>query len=87
MQAGDAQRRRVPAALDGARGDAGAVADGWLASFNDPRLDALVDEALAYNADLRIAAARVEQAAGYVKAAGATLLSAGEPRWRAAAAR
>lgn len=33
----------------------GAVADRWLASFNDPQLDALVAEALAYNPDLRVA--------------------------------
>jgi len=33
-----------------------------------------VSEAIAYNADLRVAAARVEQAAGYVKVAGAPLL-------------
>ena len=51
----------------------GAVANGWLATFHDAQLDALVGEALQYNADLRVAAARVEQAAGYVKAAGATL--------------
>ena len=50
-----------------------AVADRWLASFNDPQLDALVAEALAYNADLRVAAARVEQAAAYVRLSGATL--------------
>ncbi len=50
-----------------------AVADRWLASFNDPQLDALVAEALAYNPDLRIAAARVEQAAAYVKLSGSTL--------------
>src|SRR5436309_9864539 len=49
-----------------------AVADGWLASFNDPVLDALVREAIEYNSDLRIAAARVDVAAGYVKLAGAT---------------
>jgi NodT family efflux transporter outer membrane factor (OMF) lipoprotein len=54
-------------------GVAGAAADGWLASFNDPALDALVREAIAYNIDLRVAAARVETAAGYVKLAGATL--------------
>ncbi len=35
---------------------------------------ALVDEALAYNADLQVAAARVETAAGYVKVASASLL-------------
>ena len=52
---------------------AGAVGDRWLATFNDPQLDALVQEALAYNPDLQVAAARVEQAAAYVKVAGATL--------------
>src|SRR5262245_61702669 len=52
---------------------AGAVADGWLASFRDAQLDALVREAIANNADLRIAAARVEQSAAYAKLAGATL--------------
>src|SRR5438034_7621281 len=50
-----------------------AVADSWLATFNDPALDALVREAIDYNSDLRVAAARVEIAAGYVKLAGATL--------------
>jgi len=43
----------------------GPVADAWLASLNEPRLDALIGEALAYNADLRIAAARVDLAAAY----------------------
>jgi len=50
-------------------GSAGAVGDNWLASWNDPALDKLVAEALVYNADLRIAAARVDQAAAYVRAA------------------
>ena len=54
-------------------GAAQAVADGWLARFNDPQLEALVREALMHNPDLQVAAARVEQAAGYVKSAGATL--------------
>src|SRR5512134_362864 len=54
-------------------GPAGAFGDRWLASFNDPQLDALVREALAYNPDLQVAAARVEQAAAYVRLAGATL--------------
>ena len=56
-----------------AAGNPGQVADGWLAEFHDPQLDALVREVLRNNPDLRIAAARVEQAAAYVKAAGATL--------------
>ncbi|MEG1831967.1 MAG: efflux transporter outer membrane subunit [Burkholderiaceae bacterium] len=51
----------------------GAVGDRWLAAFNDRALDALVVEALAYNADLRVAAARVDQAAAYVTLAGGTL--------------
>lgn len=69
----------VPAAWTADKGGvaAGTVAvDRWLASFNDPALSALVSEALAYNADLQSAAARVEQAGGYVKVAGASLLPA-----------
>ena len=48
---------------------AGAVEANWLASFADASLDALVAEAIAHNADLQAAAARVEQAAGYVRVA------------------
>ncbi len=66
----------VPAGWKGSIGLAQPVIDRWLDSFNDPVLVALVNEALVYNADLRVAAARVEQAAGYVKVAGATLLPA-----------
>jgi len=36
----------------------GHVEDGWLATFADTRLDELVNEALTYNSDLRVAAAR-----------------------------
>ena len=63
----------VPAQWAEKGGAAGAVANGWLVAFNDPRLDALVREAITNNPDLRVAAARVEQAAGYVRLAGATL--------------
>jgi outer membrane protein, multidrug efflux system len=49
------------------------IQHGWLAAFNDPQLDALVKEALAHNPDLQVAAARLEQAASFVKVAGATL--------------
>ena len=48
---------------------AGSVADDWLAELNDPWLNELVKEAIAYNADLRIAAARVDTAAAYFAAA------------------
>jgi NodT family efflux transporter outer membrane factor (OMF) lipoprotein len=51
----------------------GVVSPGWLASFGDTTLEVLVVEALEHNADLRIAAARVEQARGYAKAAGASI--------------
>lgn len=52
---------------------AGAVRNDWLSSFGDAQLEALVAEAVTYNADLRASAARVEQAVGFVKAAGAQL--------------
>jgi NodT family efflux transporter outer membrane factor (OMF) lipoprotein len=64
---------RVPDRWSESASVAGAAGDGWLGSFQDPQLDALVREALAYNPDLRVAASRVEQAAGFVKLAGATL--------------
>jgi outer membrane protein, multidrug efflux system len=51
----------------------GVVEANWLATFADPDLDALVNEAIAHNGDLQAAAARVEQAAGYVRAAGGKL--------------
>jgi multidrug efflux system outer membrane protein len=50
------------------------IQDNWLATFNDPQLDALVVEALDYNPDLRIAATRVAQAEQYVVQAKAMLL-------------
>ena len=67
----------VPAAWKTASGEgAGAPAAGWLATFGEPQLDALVREADRYNADLQAAAARVEQAAAYAKLAGATIYPA-----------
>jgi len=51
-----------------------AVADDWLASFDDPALNAIVTEALANNLDLRQAADRVEIARQSVVAVGAQLL-------------
>ena len=52
---------------------AGPVDDGWLKSFRDPKLEALVDEALNQNPGLRIAAANVESAAAAAVIAGAAL--------------
>ena len=51
----------------------GEVAAGWLATFHDPQLDALVREALEANPDLKVAAGRVEQASGYANLAGAAI--------------
>ena len=65
---------KAPAAWASPGAAAGAVADNWLATFADPQLDALVQEALAANFDLRIAAARVERAGAYAKQAGAAIL-------------
>jgi NodT family efflux transporter outer membrane factor (OMF) lipoprotein len=52
---------------------AGAVTDNWIASFHDDQLTAAVAEAILNNADLRVAATRVEQAQLYAKLAGAKL--------------
>jgi outer membrane protein TolC len=49
-----------------APGLSGPVQGNWLATFSDDSLNSLVQEALAYNADLRAAAARVARAAAYV---------------------
>ncbi len=55
----------APAAFAGMPADATAAADTeWWKQFGDPLLDRLIAEALAGNKDLRIAVARVEQAAG-----------------------
>jgi outer membrane protein, multidrug efflux system len=54
-------------------GGAGTVSDNWLVGFRDDQLTAAVAEAIARNADLRVAAARVEQAQLYAQLAGARL--------------
>jgi len=73
----DALRDIVPPLQWSAPGGApGAVAGGWLRSFNEPRLDALVDEALIRNVNLRIAAAQVEQARASLRIAGGALAPA-----------
>jgi NodT family efflux transporter outer membrane factor (OMF) lipoprotein len=63
----------VPPQWTAAGAAAGGVADNWLASFRDEQLTAAVIEAIAHNADLRVAAARVEQALLYARLAGARL--------------
>jgi NodT family efflux transporter outer membrane factor (OMF) lipoprotein len=76
IQAQSMQNVKLPGQWASPGGAGGAVADVWLSSYGDPQLDALVSEALAYNADLRVAAGRIEQAAAYAKLAGATLYPA-----------
>ncbi|MEZ5463184.1 efflux transporter outer membrane subunit [Dokdonella sp.] len=50
------------------------VRSGWLRDFHDPALDAIVNEALAHNPDLRVAAEQVRIARQYVVLAGAGIL-------------
>jgi len=50
------------------------VANDWLKTFNDPGLEAIVDEAIAHNTDLRKAAADVEIARQSAGVVGAQLL-------------
>ncbi len=64
---------QVPGQFTGPGAGAGPVADNWLAGFRDDQLSAAVIEALAHNADLRVGAARVEQAMLQAKLAGARL--------------
>src|SRR5690242_5410604 len=47
--------------------------DHWWTEFNEPALDALVDEALANSLDLRLAMARIDEARAQVTAASANL--------------
>jgi outer membrane protein, multidrug efflux system len=63
----------VPEKWTAAGAAAGDVDDNWLAGFRDDQLSAAVAEAIANNADLRVGAARVEQALLYAKLAGANL--------------
>ncbi len=52
---------------------AGKVVDGWLATFGDPELEAVVAEAIRNNLNLRAAVAKVDAAAGFATQAGAEL--------------
>ena len=72
-QTGTIQQLGLEEAWRATAAPATAVEDNWLASFGDPQLDALVEEAVANNTDLRVAAVRVEQAAAYVRMAQAAL--------------
>jgi outer membrane protein, multidrug efflux system len=64
---------KPPTQWTGRSATAEPVAASWLATFGDPRLEALVTEAMANNLDLKVAAARVQVASEYVKLADSTL--------------
>lgn len=60
-------------AMDTSTADA-LIERSWWKAFKDPTLDQLVDQALRDNNDLRLAAARVEEASGAKREAGAARL-------------
>jgi NodT family efflux transporter outer membrane factor (OMF) lipoprotein len=62
----------VPGAW-GSAAEKGTVPDGWLRSFNDAGLEAIVGEAMKNNLDLRVAQSKLDVAAGAAGAAGAAL--------------
>jgi multidrug efflux system outer membrane protein len=64
---------QIPGAWTAAGAGAGEVSGNWLTEFRDDQLNAAVIEAIAHNADLRAAAARVEQAQLHARLAGARL--------------
>jgi NodT family efflux transporter outer membrane factor (OMF) lipoprotein len=63
----------VPDHWQGPGAGAGAPQNNWVVSFHDVQLAAAVAEAIANNPDLRVGAARVDQAMLYAKLAGAKL--------------
>src|SRR6476620_7665303 len=62
VQAQGLEHAPLPSAWSSKADSAASVVDGWIATFRDPQLEALVAEALAHNPDLPVAAARVEAA-------------------------
>jgi NodT family efflux transporter outer membrane factor (OMF) lipoprotein len=73
----------VPTSWTAQEAAPGQVERGWLATFADPELTDLVAEAMRYNTDLQVAAARVAQAEALVRAAGGELYPALEALGRA----
>jgi NodT family efflux transporter outer membrane factor (OMF) lipoprotein len=64
----------LPSAWKAGGNSSAPLPEAWLATFGDPALSALVAEALAYNANLQVAAARVEQAAAALQVASSPML-------------
>jgi len=73
LAAAAAPNLKLPPQWQAPGADGGAVTEGWLSAFDDPQLAQLVQEALAYNFDLQVAASRVEQAAAAQRVAGGLL--------------
>jgi NodT family efflux transporter outer membrane factor (OMF) lipoprotein len=75
---GDAPTLRTPQSLASAKSLAGAAtnwpSDSWWLAYNDPTLNALIDEALKGSPDVALAAARVRTAEALAQQAGAALL-------------
>lgn len=63
----------VPVKFESAMPAGQAIQSGWLQTFNDPKLNTLVQEVLTKNFDLQIAAAKVDAAAASAKQAGTAL--------------
>ncbi len=63
----------APAYAEAANAATGTVTDGWLKTFDDPKLEAIVAEAIKNNLNLKAAVARVDAAAGFATQAGAEL--------------
>ncbi len=75
---GDAPALRTPQSLASAQSLAGSgttwPTDSWWTAYNDPILNALIDEALKGSPDVALAAARVRAAEALAQQAGAALL-------------
>lgn len=63
----------IPPDWQAGNADTGEVDNAWIASFDDPLLTALVDEALLNNRNLQAAAAQVERSTALARLAGSQL--------------
>jgi len=68
----ESARAKIPPSWAGAH-RSGPVVPGWILTFNDPELTALVADAVERNPDLRAAAARVEASRAAVRIAASSL--------------
>ena len=66
----------APAAWRDGVAAAGSIAPDWWRAFGDPVLDRLIEDALARNTDILVAAARVQEAQADIRTARSALLPA-----------